>query len=282
MNNKPKDYLMEYRLKKCIVYTLLIVGLIITLAPFFWMLSTSLKTRAGIFTMPPQWIPDEPTLMHYGRLFDEVDFLRSFLNSTIVAISVTVLGLFFNSLAGYAFAKYRFPGRDRIFAILILSLMVPGQVTMMPVFLILRSVGLINTYLGLIITGTISVFGIFLVRQFVQTIPNDLIEAARIDGCSEFGIYLKVILPLCKPVLATLGIFTFMASWNEFLWPLIVMVREEMYTLPVALAALEGQYATDYGLVMAGAVVVVIPVIIVFLLAQKYIIEGISTTGLKG
>ncbi len=279
---KSKDYIIEYKVKKYLVYTLLIAGLIVTLAPFFWMISTSLKTRAGIFSMPPQWIPAEPTFSHYIRLLDQMNFFRNFFNSTVVALAVTGFGLFFNSLAGYAFAKFRFPGRNRIFAILILSLMVPGQVTMMPVFLILRSMGLINTYIGLIITGTISVFGIFLVRQFVQTIPNDLIEAARIDGCSEFGIYWKVILPLCKPVLATLGIFTFMTSWNEFLWPLIVMIREEMYTLPVALAALEGQHATDYGLVMAGAVVVVIPVLIVFLVAQKYIIEGISTTGLKG
>ena len=150
------------------------------------------------------------------------------------------------------------------------------------VFLILKKLGLINTYLGLIVSGTVSVFSIFLMRQFVHTIPNDLIESARIDGCSEFGIYWKVIIPLCKPVLATLGIFTFMASWNSFLWPLIVMIKEEMYTLPVALANLSGQHATNYGLLMAGAVIVVIPIIIVFLFAQKYIIEGISTTGLKG
>jgi len=275
-------YQMENKIKKYVIYLLLTIGLIITITPFFWMISTSLKTKSGIFAMPPQWFPSEPTIGHYKKLFEEVSFFRHFINSTIVAVAVTVLGLFFNSLAGYAFAKYRFPGRDRIFAILIISLMVPGQVTMMPVFLILRGMGLINTYLGLIITGTISVFGIFLIRQFVQTIPNDLIEAARIDGCSEFGIYWKVIIPLCKPVLATLGIFTFMSAWNSFLWPLIVMVREEMYTLPVALANLNGQHATDYGLLMAGAVIVVIPVIVVFLLAQKYIIEGISTTGLKG
>ncbi len=282
MAKKSQEYILERKVKKTVIYLILIGGMIITLTPFFWSISTSLKPRAGIFSMPPEWVPSEPTLEHYGRLFDEVDFLRHFINSTVVAVAVTLLGLFLNSLAGYAFAKFRFPGRDRLFSILVLSLMVPGQVTMMPVFMILRSLGLINTYTGLIITGTISVFGIFLIRQFVLTIPNDLIEAARIDGCGEFAIYWKVILPLCKPVLATLGIFTFMSSWNSFLWPLIVMVREEMYTLPVALANLSGQHATDYGLLMAGAVVVVIPVILVFLAAQKYIIEGISTTGLKG
>jgi multiple sugar transport system permease protein len=258
------------------------MGLILTLAPFFWMITTSIKTKAGMFAMPPQWLPKDPTLSHYKELFEKVSFFRYFINSTIVAVTVTFLGLFLNSLAGYAFAKFRFPGRDKIFLVLIIALMVPSQVTMMPVFLILRNMGLINSYFGLIITGTVSVYSIFLMRQFVQSIPNDIIESARIDGCSEFGIYWNVILPLCKPVLATLGIFTFMASWNSFLWPLIVMIREEMYTLPVALANLNGQHATDYGLLMAGAVIVVIPVIIVFLFAQKYIIEGISTTGLKG
>ncbi|MFC2061298.1 carbohydrate ABC transporter permease [Elusimicrobiota bacterium] len=275
-------YAMEDRIRKIILQVILIGGLVLTLTPFFWMISTSFKAKAGIFSMPPQWLPTEPTVGHYVKLFDKVNFFRHFINSTIVAITVTVFGLFLNSLAGYAFAKFRFPGRDRIFAILIIALMIPGQVTMMPVFLILKKFGLINTYMGLIVSGTVSVYSIFLMRQFVQTIPNDLIESARIDGCSEFGIYWKIIIPLCKPVLATLGIFTFMTSWNSFLWPLIVMIREEMYTLPVALANLNGQHATDYGLLMAGAVVVVIPVIIVFLFAQKYIIEGISTTGLKG
>lgn len=276
------EYIMEDRVRKIILQTILIGGLVLTLMPFFWMISTSFKTNAGIHAIPPQWLPKKPTLDHYKELFEQINFLRYFINSTIVATAVTIFGLFLNSIAGYAFAKYKFPGRDRIFAILIIALMVPGQVTMMPVFLILKNLGLLNTYFGLIVSGTVSVYSIFLMRQFVQTIPNDLIESARIDGCSEFGIYWKIILPLCKPVLATLGIFTFMSSWNSFLWPLIVMIREEMYTLPVALANLSGQHAEKFGLVMAGAVIVVIPVIIVFLFAQKYIIKGISTTGLKG
>jgi multiple sugar transport system permease protein len=268
MMNKSREYIIENAVRKYILLAILFGGLLLTLTPFFWMVATSIKSKAGIFSMPPRWLPEQPTIEHYKKLFEEVNFFRHFINSTIVAFAVTVLGLFLNSLAGFAFAKYSFPGRDKLFAVLIMALMVPSQVTMMPVFLILKKLGLINSYTGLIVTGTISVYSIFLVRQFVQTIPNDLIESARIDGCSEFG--------------ATLAIFTFMSSWNSFLWPLIVMIREEMYTLPVALANLSGQHATDYGLLMAGAVVVVIPVIIVFLLAQKYIIEGISTTGLKG
>jgi len=283
-HRKPtvNHFIIERKIKRTLVYAFLIVGLIITLMPFFWMLSTSLKVKSGIFSMPPQWIPKEITFSHYIKLFTQANFFRFFLNSFIIAISVTVSSTFINSLAGFAFAKYRFPGRDHIFAILVIALMVPPQVTMIPNFLILKKLGMINSYLGLIVPATASVFAIFLIRQFVYAIPNSLIESARIDGCSEFGIYWRIILPLCKPVLATLAILTFMSSWNSFLWPLVIMIREDMYTLPVALANLNGQYTTEYGLLMAGAVVVVIPVIIVFLAAQKYIIEGISTTGIKG
>jgi multiple sugar transport system permease protein len=252
-----------------------------TLLPFFWMISTSFKSGGGIFTYPPQWFPQDATLEWYVRLFKEVNFLLHFKNSLIVSISVTALSLFLNSMAGYAFAKHRFGGRDSIFRFLLTALMIPGQVTMIPVFLLLKEMGLLNSYMGLIVPVSANVFGIFLIRQFMMSIPTDLIESARIDGCSEFRIYWSIVLPLCKPVLATLGIFTFMGSWNDFLWPLIVMVREESYTLPVALANLNGQHPTSFGLLMAAAVVVVLPVIIVFLLAQKYVIQGVATSGLK-
>ncbi len=265
-----------------VIYAFLIVGLIITLAPFLWMISTSLKLGGNVLTFPPKWIPHPATLFQYKKLFKEINFLVHFKNSVIVTLAVTILSLFINSLAGFAFAKYRFRGRDKIFTFLLASLMIPGQVTMMPVFLMLKKMGMLNSYLGLIIPCSASVYAIFLMRQFILTIPDDLIDSARIDGCSEFRIYWSIILPLCKPILATLGIFTFMASWNDFLWPLIVMLREKMYTLPVALANLNGQHATEYALLMAGAVVVVIPVVIVFLFAQKYVIRGITTTGLKG
>jgi len=268
-------------IRRIIIHLLLFVGIVITLAPFIWMISTSFKSAESVFTYPPQWIPKHPTLEQYQKLFREVNFLQFFKNSVIVAIGITLFSLFLNSLGGYAFAKYRFPGREKIFALLLATMMVPGQITMIPVFLMLKSVGLINSYWGLIIPAGASAFGIFLMRQFITTIPNDLIESARIDGCSEFRIYWTIILPLCKPVLAALGIFTFMGSWNAFLWPLIVMIKENMYTLPVALANLSGQYATKFGLLMAGAVVVVAPVIIVFILAQWYVIKGVAVTGLK-
>jgi len=268
-------------IRRIFVHLLLLLGLAITLAPFIWMISTSFKSNESVFTFPPQWIPQHPTTEQYQALFREVNFLQFFKNSVIVALGITLFSLFLNSLGGFAFAKYKFPGREKIFALLLATLMVPAQITMIPVFLMLKTIGLINSYWGLIIPAGASAFGIFLMRQFITTIPNDLIESARIDGCSEFRIYWTIILPLCKPVIAALGIFTFMGSWNAFLWPLIVMIKENMYTLPVALANLSGQYATKFGLLMAGAVVVVAPVIIVFILAQRYVIKGVAVTGLK-
>lgn len=268
-------------IRRIFIHLLLFLGLAITLAPFIWMISTSFKSSESVFTFPPQWIPKHPTIEQYQTLFREVNFLQFFKNSVIVAFGITLFSLFLNSLGGFAFAKHKFPGREKIFALLLATMMVPGQITMIPVFLMLKSVGLINSYWGLIIPAGASAFGIFLMRQFITTIPTDLIESARIDGCSEFRIYWTIILPLCKPVIAALGIFTFMGSWNAFLWPLIIMIKENMYTLPVALANLSGQHATKFGLLMAGAVVVVIPVLIVFIIAQRYVIKGVAVTGLK-
>ncbi|MBA7533336.1 L-arabinose transport system permease protein AraQ [subsurface metagenome] len=268
-------------IRRIFIHLLLFLGLAITLAPFIWMISTSFKSSESVFTFPPQWIPKHPTIEQYQTLFREVNFLQFFKNSVIVAFGITLFSLFLNSLGGFAFAKHKFPGREKIFALLLATMMVPGQITMIPVFLMLKTVGLINSYWGLIIPAGASAFGIFLMRQFITTIPTDLIESARIDGCSEFRIYWTIILPLCKPVLAALGIFTFMGSWNAFLWPLIVMIKENMYTLPVALANLSGQHATKFGLLMAGAVVVVVPVLIVFIVAQRYVIKGVAVTGLK-
>ena len=276
-----KEFNLMRALERSVVYLALILGAVVAVTPFIWMISTSLKSSGGIFMYPPQWIPLVRTEEWYRQLFREVKFFLHFKNSLIVALTTTVFNLFFCSLAGFAFAKLRFSGRRRIFTLLMATLMIPGQITMIPVFLLFKNLGLLNTYWGLILPSSVGIFGIFLIRQFMLTIPDDLIEASRIDGCTEFRIYWSVVLPLCKPVLATLGIFTFMGSWNDFLWPLIVMVGEDRYTLPVALANLNGQYATKFGLLMAGAVVVVIPVILIFILAQKYVIRGIATTGLK-
>jgi len=275
------NYKFSQKIRHSLVHVFLIVGLVVTMAPFVWMISTSFNTDQAIFTKVPQWIPKHPTIEQYTKLFSSINFLQHFKNSVIIAVSITFVSLFFNSLAGYAFAKYRFPGKEKLFTLLLATMMIPGQVTMLPVFLILKNMGLLNTYLGLIIPAAGGVFGVFLMKQFMLSIPNELIESARMDGCSEFRIYWQIILPLSKPVLATLGIFTFMGTWNDFLWPLIVMIREEMYTLPVALANLNGQHSTEYALLMAGAVIVIAPIVLLFLLAQKYVIQGIATSGLK-
>lgn len=264
------------------LYGLLAVCLIATLLPFVWMLSTSFKDSSEIFTKTPVFIPKSPTMQNYRELFSKVDFLGHFYNSVVIAAGSTLVSLFINAFAAFAFAKLNFPGREKLFALMLLTMMVPGQVTMMPVFIILKTLGLLNTYWGLIIPGSASIFGIFMLRQFMRDIPDELIDAARIDGCNDFRVFFSIVLPLCKPALVTLLIFNFMGAWNEFLWPLIIMIKEEKYTLPVALANLNGQFATDWGILMAGSVVVVVPVVIVFLLAQKHYIEGLTAGAVKG
>jgi multiple sugar transport system permease protein len=263
-------------------FAFLCASLVITLFPFIWMVSTSFKGPAEIFTQTPTFIPENPTLENYEKLLTQANLGRSFFNSLVFAIGMMVLSVFFNAMAAYAFAKLSFPGREKIFSLLLLTMMVPGQVTMMPVFLILKNLGLLNTFTGLILPGIGSVFGIFMLRQFMHAVPEEILEAARIDGCSEFRIFYGIMLPLCRPILATLAIFSFIGAWNEFFWPLIIMLREDMQTLPVALANLNGQFNTDWGLLMSGSVLVVIPVILVFLLAQKHYIKGIAAGGVKG
>jgi len=259
----------------------LCVSVCCTLFPFVWMVSTSFKSPAEIFTQTPTFIPAQPTLDNFRNLLKAANLGRSFLNSLVFACGMTVLSLMCNAMAAYGFAKLSFPGREKLFALLLLTMMVPGQVTMMPVFLILKTLGLLNTFTGLIVPGVASVFGIFMLRQFMRDIPEEILEAARIDGCSEFRIFFSIMFPLCRPILATLAIFSFIGAWNEFFWPLIIMLREDMQTLPVALANLNGQFNTDWGLLMAGSVLVVVPVILVFLLAQKHYIKGIAAGGVK-
>jgi multiple sugar transport system permease protein len=254
----------------------------LTLFPFLWMLSTSFKSPCEIFTRTPSLIPRAWTLEHFRTLFAALDMTRHLANSLIFASGVTALSVLFNSMAAYAFAKLRFPGREKLFALLLATMMVPGQVTMLPVFIILKHLGLLNTFAGLILPGTSAVFAVFMLRQFMMDVPEEILEAARVDGCSEFAIYWRIMLPLCRPIIATLAIFSFIGSWNEFLWPLILMLREDRYTLPVALANLNGQYNTDWGLLMAGAVVVVLPAVAVFLLAQRHYIQGIAAGAVKG
>lgn len=272
---------MKRPVRRAILFVLLLVAALATLAPLLWMLTASFMVNGEASSFPPKLLPDHPTLAHYIRLFTNQNIGRYALNSAFVSVMVTVVSLIINSMAGYAFAKYRFRGRDGLFKFLITSMIIPAQVTMLPLFIMLNKMGFINSYMGLLIPGLASIFGIFLIRQYCLAIPDSLIDAARIDGAGDVRIYVSLILPLCKPILATLAIFTFMGTWNDFLWPLIVMTDDSMYTLPVALAILSRESVQDTELMMAGSVITIVPVMVVFVALQKYYIAGIMAGGLK-
>ncbi|MFS8521081.1 MAG: carbohydrate ABC transporter permease [Micromonosporaceae bacterium] len=270
------------RIARTVLYAVLLAGLVVVVAPFAWMVLSSFKPEGEIRRVPPTWWPETFTLDNYVRLFSQLDFPRYFVNSVLVAGLITVGNLVFCSAVGYALAKLRFAGRRLLFATVLGTLMVPGMVTFVPQFVLVSQLGLVNTYAGLVLPFLAGPFGVFLMRQYLLSIPDDLIEAARVDGAGELRIFWRVVLPLCGPALATLGILTFLSSWNSFLWPLVVATTEDKYTLPVALALFSvGQHRTSFGLLLAGAVVVVLPVIAVFLVLQRHFLRGIATTGLK-
>lgn len=252
-----------------------------TLAPLVWMVSASLMPSGQASTFPPRFLPGPVTFEHYKNVLTRMNLARALFNSGVLALSVTLFSLLINSMAGYAFAKYRFRGRDPLFKFLISSMVIPAQVTMLPLFLMLNKMGFINSYVGVIIPGLASIFGIFLIRQFALAIPDSYIEAARMDGAGDFRIYWSLVLPLCKPVLITLAVFTFMGTWNDFLWPLIVMTDDSMYTLPVALANLSLEHVQDTELMMAGSVITIAPVLLIFVAVQKYYVSGIMAGGVK-
>jgi multiple sugar transport system permease protein len=262
---------------------LLTLGLLTAAAlfPLFWMISVSFMPPLAVNQYPPPILPEVPTTEHYRTLFSRLDMGRYVFNSTVLAAATTALSVLLNALAGYAFAKLRFRGRDRLFGLLLAAMIIPGQVGMLPLFLLLKQIGLINTYAGVIVPGLASIFGIFLVRQYVVSIPDSLLDAARIDGAGEFRIFFTIVAPLCRPILVTLALFTFLGSWNDFMWPLIVLTDREMYTLPVALANLMGEHAQDTELMMAGAVLTVLPVLLLFVFLQRYYIEGLVLGGSK-
>jgi multiple sugar transport system permease protein len=264
------------------IYAVLAVGLLLVVTPFLWMVLSSFKPEREVRAVPPSWWPETVTMENYDRLFTQLDFPTYFMNSVIVALAVTIGNMVFCSMLGYALAKLVFPGKKALFVIVLGTLMVPGVVTFVPLFVMTTKMGLSNTLTGMILPFLAGPFGVFLMRQYIQTLPDELIQAARIDGAGELRIFASVILPLCGPALATLGILTFLASWNNFLWPLVVAQTEDKYTLPVALALYAvGQNATQYGLLLAGSVVVVLPVLALFLLLQRHIMQGIAMTGIK-
>ena len=263
-------------------YIALTIGLILMVIPFLWMAISSIKPEAELRRRPPTWLPETVTGENYQELFTRLDFTTFFTNSILVAAAVTIGNMVFCSMLGYALAKLDFRGKKVLFALVLGTLMIPGVVTFVPLFVLTVNLGLANTLTGMALPFLAGPFGVFLMRQYILSLPDELIQAARVDGAGELRIFASVIMPLCWPALATLGILTFLSSWNNFLWPLVVATNEDKYTLPVALALYAvGQNATQYGLLLAGSVVVVIPVIVVFLFLQRHIMQGISMTGIK-
>ncbi|HKU70390.1 MAG TPA: carbohydrate ABC transporter permease [Burkholderiales bacterium] len=273
---------MKPRLAATVVNGLLVGLTAVSLFPLLWMLSVSLMPLGAASVLPPPLVPDAPTLENYRELFARAGMLRYLANSLMLATAVTLLSLVLNTMAGYAFAKLSFAGRERIFRLLIGALVIPGQVAMMPLFLMLKEMGLVNSYGGIVVPAMAGIFGVYLVRQYARTIPDELIEAARVDGAGELRIFATVVVPLLKPVLASLAVFTFLSSWNDFMWPLIVLTDEELQTLPVALASLSREHVQDNELMMAGSVVTVLPVLVLFLLLQRHYIQGLLLGGVKG
>jgi multiple sugar transport system permease protein len=280
---------------RLLVYLALTVGAILFIAPWAWMISASFQPIGDIFDWPPSWIPEHPTLSNYSRFLATADLGLLFYNSGLIAILVTLLQLFFNSLAAYTFAKRRFPGRDFLFLLMLSTLMIPGQVTLIPAYLILQHMpwfggndwlgqgghGWLDSRWGLIVPGAVSTYGIFLLRQYMKTIPDELLDAARIDGASEFRMYAQIVLPLSVPALAAMGIFTFTYNWNDFFWPLIIISSPQLRTLPLGLALFVVKNRTVWDLVMAGSVIATLPVLLLFLVFQRHFIRGIALTGMK-
>jgi multiple sugar transport system permease protein len=264
------------------IYGGLIIAVTATLLPFAWMLLGSFKTQGELLRNPNGWIPQAPTLHNYTRWFTDLRVEQYFVTSTVVAV-LTVLGnLLFCSMIGYALAKMDFPGKRLLFLLVMITLMVPGVVTFVPLFVMVSKLGLVNTYPALILPYLASPLGVFLMRQFMLGIPDSLLEAARIDGAGETRIFARIVLPLCVPPLATLAILTFLTSWNNFLWPLVAAQSQDKYTLPVALALFsQGQNATDYGLLLAGSVLVIAPIVALFIFLQRFFIQGVASTGIK-
>ncbi len=266
-----------------VLYIILFGGLLFTLLPFLWMFSSSFKSSTEIAHLPPTFLPEHFTLKSYQTIFTDprVPLVRFYLNSIAVSVSVVAMVLFTSSLAGFVFAKYRFWGKDVFFTLILATMMIPFQVIMIPSYLILVKLGLVDNLLGLIVPGATSAFGIFLMRQFIEGIPSELIDAARIDGCSEFRIYANIILPQMGAGLATLGIFTFMGVWNDYLWPLIVITTTEKRTLPIMLTWYNSQHGSRADLTMAASVLVILPILLVYFIFQRWIVRGIALTGFK-
>lgn len=298
--------MLKHRLSKlgrALIYLLLTLWAVISLLPLYWVFSTSIQQPDEVAIMPPKMVPSvvsgylplrlkgereaarllvEGAVGSFRLLFRKSRMTRWFLNSAAISLTATAGLLFLDSMAAFSFAKKEFPGRDFLFWLMVGTMTIPGQVLLVPLFMVVRELGVVNTPWAILLPQLSMVFGVFLLRQFMLTIPSELMEAARIDGASEFGIYWRVMLPLAKPGLATLGILTFTSSWNSFLWPLIAVQKSEWFTLPVGLKTLQDQNLVNYGLLMAGAAIAAVPMIVVFLCFQQYFIKGLTLGGVKG
>jgi multiple sugar transport system permease protein len=280
---KPTHISSRVTAGQVIIYVILTIGILYTLLPFLWMLGTSFKSSGEIVRMPPTLIPEKFTLSSYQTIFNDprVPLARFYLNSIIVSFSIVLMVLFTSSLSGFVFAKYKFFGKNLWFTLILATMMIPFQVVMIPLYLVLVKLGITDSLWGLIVPGATSAFGIFLMRQFIESIPSELIDAARIDGSTEFGIYAQIILPQMGSALATLGIFQFMGTWNDYLWPLIVITTTEKRTLPIMLTWYNSQHGSRFDLTMAASVMVILPILVVYFIFQRWIVRGIALTGFK-
>jgi len=270
------------KMSKIVLFIIMCFVALFMLVPFFWSFSTSVKTAGEVFEYPPKWIPQSIHWENYSQVWEIAPFGQYLLNSTVVSVMVTILTLLTASLAAYAFARLKFRGRDFIFMLYLGTMMIPSQVTMIPNFIFIKLLGWTDTYTGLILPNVFTALGVFLLRQFFMTIPKEYEDAAKIDGASRFHIYLHVILPLSIPALSTLAVFTFVFQWNNLMWPLIVVNKDIMKTLTLGLATFQGMYSTNWSLLMAAAVMGIIPSFAIFVLGQKYLIKGITLSGIKG
>lgn len=280
MKTKASDAKKAYRIQQWIAGIVLTLGGLLVAIPFIWMILSAFKPESEVLQLTPTLWPETFTTENFIYLFENMNF-AVYLRNTIIIVLCSFVGLFFNAMAGYAFAKYKFKGRDKLFYLVLATMMIPGQVTMIPVYLILNQMGLTNTMAGVVLPGLVGAFSIFLFRQFMSTIPDELLEAARLDGASEFRVFMQLILPISKPIMAVQGILTFIAGWNSFLWPLIIANDESLYTLSVGLSLLKGQYGGNFALQMAGSTFMVVPIVIIFIIFQKHIIEGYTISGMK-
>ncbi len=281
LRSKRRKMVREGSVKTGTYLLLSLVG-ITMIIPLVWMLSTSLKESGAAFQFPPQWIPKPIMWQNYADAWNAMPFGRFFMNSIIVGVMVTLGQVLTSAMAAYAFARLKFPGRDNLFLAYLATMMIPGSVIMIPQFILVKQLNMIDTYTALILPGLFSAFGTFMLRQFFMGLPRELEEAAKIDGCSLFGIFWKIILPLSKPALATLTTLTFMGSWNNFMWPLVVTNSTDMKTLPIGLQSFQGMYNTEWTLLMAASIIVLLPVIVVFLANQRFFVEGIQLGAVKG